>query len=581
MDDTREQKGLLFVFLQVLNSLTYDNRAEEPTGDIHNLTITVNDGKFSASSQVIVTSLPINDLAPILNLDGNRRNFGTEFVENQPQGIPVAGNVNLTDLDGMQVGFGVFVPSYVTVELQAMDADDELLMYDNVPQGHSMNFSAQSIAEFEDRLGNITYLNKATQPSDGPRYIHFQACDHPSQCSAVAVTTVIILPVNDAPSVVLRIVSITFQEGMDAVRLAPNLTVSDVDNTTLASATVQLENVLDGDKEVLLVNTSLTTISMQTNRDQDTVWLRLNGIATLSEYERVLRTVQYDHQSMDNPTSGRRNVTFEISDGLDSSEPDAVAVSVAPINDAPLLDLNGPNQAGRNFRTTFVEDSSEPAFLFARDFVLSDPDSDTLSNVTVALAMGVYDREENITFTPAYTSNITASYRSSGFGRDGEIVLTLLGPAGIDEFREALSFLVYSNTAIEPDGGERFVRVSANDGQSSSDIQIVNITVNNTNDPPFVDLDVESPGDGHQTTYRENSSPVKLVGNPQIVDPDHMSFKLFVTLSNHGDGSQGTHWLQRFASPGDCRPYVQVAPVAGFQLNPPDPERPDVQQHSR
>src|SRR5262249_43333013 len=123
----------------------------------------------------------------------------------------------------------------------------------------------------------------------------------------------------------------TFTEGTPVVIVdAANLTVSDPDNTTLASATVMITNLQDAGKEALVATTTGTSITA--NYVEPT--LTLSGTDTLAHYQQVLRTVTYNNTSQ-NPNTTARVITFVVNDGTTDSAKATSTVTVQAINSAP------------------------------------------------------------------------------------------------------------------------------------------------------------------------------------------------------------------------------------------------------
>jgi large repetitive protein len=110
------------------------------------------------------------------------------------------------------------------------------------------------------------------------------------------------------------------------------LTVTDADDPNLASATVKITNLQDGDAESLDADTSGTTIAK--TYDPSAGELRLTDVASMEDYQKVLRTVTYDNASQ-NPDTTDRSVTFVVNDGTENSDTTTSTVTVNRVNDAP------------------------------------------------------------------------------------------------------------------------------------------------------------------------------------------------------------------------------------------------------
>src|SRR5439155_1637963 len=108
----------------------------------------------------------------------------------------------------------------------------------------------------------------------------------------------------------------TFTEDLGAVAAAdPSLaTVTDPDNTTLASLTATLTNHPDAAAESLAVSGCNVAITVGTY-NSSTGALVLTGPATVSQFESCLRSLTYNNSSQ-NPNTTDRSVTVVANDGL-------------------------------------------------------------------------------------------------------------------------------------------------------------------------------------------------------------------------------------------------------------------------
>ena len=107
---------------------------------------------------------------------------------------------------------------------------------------------------------------------------------------------------------------VTFIRGGAAVALAPDLTLSDPDSTTLASATVSISGgPLDSGAEILAATTAGTNITASYNAAAGT--LTLSGTDTLADYQQVLQSVTYVDTLSTTTNLGNRTLNFTAGDG--------------------------------------------------------------------------------------------------------------------------------------------------------------------------------------------------------------------------------------------------------------------------
>ncbi|MGV8904962.1 MAG: retention module-containing protein, partial [Pseudomonas sp.] len=156
--------------------------------------------------------------------------------------------------------------------------------------------------------------------------------------STVKELTVNVAPVNDAP-VVHQNGDVTFNsqftegDAIGAKIVSSDLTITDVDNQTLAGATVKLSNPQSGD--TFLAPESNTISAVQTTVNGALV-LTLTGTATAAEYAAYIKQITFSNDSQD-PSPLPRELTISVTDGTDSSILVNTTIAVVPVNDAPIV----------------------------------------------------------------------------------------------------------------------------------------------------------------------------------------------------------------------------------------------------
>lgn len=122
---------------------------------------------------------------------------------------------------------------------------------------------------------------------------------------------------------------------------------------------------------------------------------------------------------------------------------------------APLVDLNGPAEAGVDSQAAFYEGS--PAVpIAAVDAFLTDQDDEQLVSMTATIT----NRRDPGEYLAADTTGtpISADYDAlSG-------ILTLTGTASLEDYGQVLATLSYGNAATGPDETPRVIEVEASDG---------------------------------------------------------------------------------------------------------------------
>jgi hypothetical protein len=355
--------------------------------------------------------------------------------------------------------------------------------------------------------------------------------------SAVAKATVTVSPANNAPVVDLDTgaggndSTATFSEtpsGSTPVSIAAAAGVSDPDNANLASATITLTNHPDGAAESLSVNTTGTSITAS-SYNSGTGVLTLTGSDTVAHYQQVLQTLKYDN-SAHPPDNADRLVNVTVNDGSVDSNSATATVHVVPLDDPPVVDLNGAG-AGFDTTTSFTEGSGSTTLAGAAD--VTDSDTANLQSADVTLTNRPDGNAESLSADTTGTS-ITADAYNSTTG-----VLHLHGADTVAHYQQVLRTVAYNNSSDTPNTTARSITFKANDGQQDSNVATATLSVTPTNDAPTVDLNGSGTG-GLDTTpsFTEDGGAVSLGSNADVSDPDNANLaSATITLTNHPDGN--------------------------------------------
>ncbi|MDH4152735.1 MAG: tandem-95 repeat protein, partial [Nitrospira sp.] len=169
----------------------------------------------------------------------------------------------------------------------------------------------------------------------------------------------------------------------------------------------------------------------------------------------------------------------------DASNAVTLSTTITPVNDAPVVDLNGAG-AGNNVTTAFTE---QTPVVIAPSGTLSDVDSANLTSLTATLTArpdgnAVESLSLNAAATTAATgAGLTVSYTASTG------VLSITGSASTAVYQTILQGIQYNNTSDTPTTTNRSITVVANDGATSSTTQTATITITPVNDAPVADDD--------------------------------------------------------------------------------------------
>ena len=272
---------------------------------------------------------------------------------------------------------------------------------------------------------------------------------------------------NDAPvQSSIEGAALAYTENDGAVAITSTLAISDVDDTNIESAVVQITgNYANGQDVLTFVDQNGITGTWTAG----TGTLSLSGSATLAQYEAALRSITYTNTS-DNPSTLTRTVSFTVNDGDVNSNTLTRDITIGSVNDDPTNAGSLPSDI------TVTEDVSSNVDLSAIN--LSDVDHSG-GNLTVTLSTST-------------GGNLSAS--SGGgvtVGGSGTGTLTLTGTlASLNTFLDTASNVQYLHSTANLNGNDAdTINVVVNDmgntgsgGGSDQNLGTVNVDITAVND---------------------------------------------------------------------------------------------------
>jgi hypothetical protein len=353
-------------------------------------------------------------------------------------------------------------------------------------------------AAYEAALRSVTFATGGDDPSAARRTVGFSVTDG-DRTSATADAAVDVRPVNDAPVLAGGGNTVTFvEDDATGVTLDPNVTVSDRDSTTLASATITIASNLVAAEDRLEYTPA---DGIAGSYDPATGILTLTGTATPAAYEAALRRVRYRNTNTANPSDAQRQVQFRVNDGASSSNVSTAVVSTVDVdgrNDAPTVTAGGGSP-------TFTEGGTpvtvDPALAVA------DADDATLAGATVSVGSGFVPAEDRLDAVAA--SGITVGFDAATG------ILSLSGTATVAQYQAVLRTVTYRNLTVgTPSTTPRAITFAVTDGTATSARATTTVAVEGFNDAPVL---VTSVG---ITAFAEDAGPVAVDPAITLTDAD-------------------------------------------------------------
>src|SRR5260221_447179 len=257
--------------------------------------------------------------------------------------------------------------------------------------------------------------------------------------------------------------ALAFTEGNSATVVDAGLTVTDADSTNLASATISITaNFVTG--EDVLGFTTQNGIAGSFNGDSGV--LALTGSATVANYQIALRSVTYANAST-NPSTAARTVSVVANDGTANSNTATRAITVAAVNNPPVVTMTGSALA-------FTEGNS--ATIVDAGLTVTDPDSTNLASATMSITGNFVTGEDVLGFTNQ--NGIAGSFNATTG------VLALTGSATLANYQAALRSVPYANGSPTPSTLTRSLSVAATADTAPSTPPTPPPTVAAVNTPP-------------------------------------------------------------------------------------------------
>ena len=483
-------EAALATYQTVLRTLTYDNTATSPSTENRTVYVTVNDGRISSGRAVATIKIAPVATAPSVDANGAANGLDNA-VEFQQGGGPVAllATATIADTDSPNL-------TMVTATLNAPpNGASEILTVDTSGTSVTATFNngvltltgPTTVAQYQQVLRTLTYNNTATAPDTSVRTVSLLANDGVNN-SSIAGVTISVNAVASAPVLDLNGADAGFDfqteftQGIEPAFLSDeSLTLTDADSTNIASAVVSIMGRLDGQHEVLALDTETAGV---TSTFADGV-LTLTGPASLADFRQVLSNVTYENRAF-RPTAGTRTVSFMVNDGTNNGTAAHTEVDVFPMDHAPFLDLNGPEKSGIDIETEYQEGSGAQSVV-APTLTISSALSQSLASATVFLQdfdLNPVTADDEVLAVDVAGTSISAAYDSA----KGELNLT--GDDSIANYEQVLRTLTYENSQTNFGQAVRLLDIVVNDGNQESPAGFSDVYLIDANDAPVLDPSV-------------------------------------------------------------------------------------------
>ena len=363
--------------------------------------------------------------------------FAATYTENGAAVSIANANAGIVDDSTNMSGATATVGSFVSGDTLTWTNQAGIATSYNSATGVLTAAGAASRATYESLLRSVQYSSSSDDPTvnntNTSRTISVVVTDSSANASNTARSTITVQAVNDAP-VLTAGATLGYTEQAAAAVIDNTITLSDADDTQMASGTVTVGNFVAGDT---LTWTNAGTVTGAYNAA--TGVLTLSGTDTLANYQAVMRSVKFNSTSDDptvNNTKPTRTVTWAATDansdavGAKTSVGVTSTINLTAVNDAPVL------TAGATLGYT----EQAAAAVIDNTITLSDADDTQMASGTVTV--GNFVAGDTLTWTNAGT--VTGAYNAATG------VLTLSGTDTLANYQAVMRSVKFNSTSDDP-----------------------------------------------------------------------------------------------------------------------------------
>ncbi|MFJ5300085.1 type I secretion C-terminal target domain-containing protein [Pseudomonas sp. NPDC088368] len=539
-----------------IKNITYSNSSTNPDTTPRTITITVDDGTGTAtatsSATTTVNVVPVND-APVIDLNGPAT-AGNDFAATAIQGhtgVAIAAPTTLiTDPDGTTIKGAV-------IDIGTGLKTGDKLTVGTLPNGITVDASKSttthieltgtaSQADYATAIKAITF--STTDTTTGDRTVKVTVDDGGTGTHTGTANSVISVKANAAP--VIDLSGPGTDAAHDGVNYVTSFTEKSTAGTSIADSTLTL---VDSDKDSGTVYTVTVTLTNPVTADGDkltlgaltggitadtsvanVITLKGTTATTLADVQNAIKNITFSNTS-NNPSPADRTVTVKVDDGSGSNAVGSATTTVkmVPVNDAPVIDLNGPATAGNDFAATATQGHTGVA-IAAPTTLITDPDGTTIKGAVIDIGTGLKTGDKLTVGTLPNGITVDASKSTATH-------IELTGTASQADYATAIKAITFSTT--DTTTGDRTVKVTVDDGGTGTHTGTANSVISvKANAAPVIDLsgpgtDAAHDGVNYVTSFTEKSTAGTSIADSTLTltDSDKDSgtvYTVTVTLTN-------------------------------------------------
>ena len=156
-------------------------------------------------------------------------------------------------------------------------------------------------------------------------------------------------------------------------------------------------------------------------------------------------------------------INYAITDSNGNSDSATIIITVTPVNDPPVLDLDVSNNTAANadYAGIFTENGGAVAIADA-DSLITDADDTNIESALITLTNPqTGDVLSALDGDAAWPAGVSAVVNGAG------TQVTITGPATLAQYQDIIELIRFNNTSETPDTATRVITVTVNDGDAT------------------------------------------------------------------------------------------------------------------
>lgn len=317
-----------------MRAVTWTDSAVTPNTATRTISFTVNDGTKSSATATRQITVTATDQTPIATTSGGSAAF-TAGDNTTSTPVTVDSGITLSDSDNTTLSSATvaITGNFHSTEDMLAFTNTSGVTYGNIIASYNSGTgvltltsagATATVAQWQAALRSVTWTDTAVTPNTATRTISFSVNDG-TKTSVAATRTVAVASTDQTPIATTSGPGATYALGTPGATIPVDsgLTLSDLDNTTLSSATVAITGNFHSAEDVLaFTNNNVSTygnIAASYNSGTGVLTLTSSGAtATIAQWQSALRAVTWA-DSATTPNTATRVISIAVNDGTKSS----------------------------------------------------------------------------------------------------------------------------------------------------------------------------------------------------------------------------------------------------------------------